>query len=131
MSRVHEFIKECGVFYVLSVNGKYPAGRPFGAIMEYEDHLYISTGEGKDVCVQLREQGEMQIIALKPGTREWIRVSGIANECRDLAAKQAMLKECPDLNKRFSAADDKNFVVFRIADSEAWLHTDEGKLLCV
>ena len=35
-----DFIKNCGVFYVLTVHGNAPAGRPFGAIMEHEGKLF-------------------------------------------------------------------------------------------
>ena len=31
MSKVYEFLKECGSFFVLTINGDYPAGRPFGS----------------------------------------------------------------------------------------------------
>lgn len=31
MSKAYEFLKECGAFFVLTLNGEYPAGRPFGA----------------------------------------------------------------------------------------------------
>lgn len=49
MSMTYDFLKECGVFYVLTLNGNFPAGRPFGAVMEHEGDLYISTGDMKDV----------------------------------------------------------------------------------
>ena len=42
MSKAYEFLKECGAFFVLSINGDYPAGRPFGAVMEVGDDLYLS-----------------------------------------------------------------------------------------
>ena len=29
MSKAYEFLKECGSFFVLTLNGDYPAGRPF------------------------------------------------------------------------------------------------------
>ena len=54
MSMTYEFLKECGVFYVLTLNGDFPAGRPFGAVMEHEGDLYISTGDMKDVYKQLK-----------------------------------------------------------------------------
>ena len=34
MSKAYEFLKECGYFYVLTINKDFPAGRPFGAVME-------------------------------------------------------------------------------------------------
>ena len=114
MSRVCDFIKECGIFYVLTINEEFPAGRPFGAIMEYEKDLYISTIDTKAVYKQLKEHENMQIIALKPGTRDWVRVSGVAKECCDLDIKQKMLDECPVLSKHFTSADAPHYTIFQI-----------------
>ena len=33
MNKIEEFINACGAYYVLTVNGDSPAGRPVGAIM--------------------------------------------------------------------------------------------------
>lgn len=41
MSKAYEFLKECGSFFVLTINKDYPAGRPFGAVMEIDDDLYV------------------------------------------------------------------------------------------
>lgn len=126
MSRTYEFLKKCGVFYVLTVNGDYPAGRPFGAVMEYENELYISTADIKSVCRQLRQHREMQIIALRPGSREWIRISGIAEECFDQKIKQEMLNVCPALTKHFPTADSEHYVLFKVTERETFLSTDHG-----
>lgn len=126
MSKTYDFLKACGVFYVLTVNGDYPAGRPFGAVMEYENELYLSTADGKAVYDQLKQHKEMQIIALKPHSREWIRVSGIAVECNDLKIKQEMLKVCPALTKHFPSADSEHYVLFKITEREAFWNTDSG-----
>ena len=32
-------------FYMLTINGDYPAGRPFGVVMEVEEDLYISAND--------------------------------------------------------------------------------------
>lgn len=114
MSETVEFIRECGAFFVLTMNGKFPAGRPFGAIMEYEGDLFISTGDTKKVYSQLKECEKMQIVALKNGTRSWLRVSGEAEECLDIEVKRKMLEECPVLTKHFPTADAPHFTVFRI-----------------
>lgn len=42
MSKAYEFLRECGYFYVLFINKDFPAGRPFGAVMECDNKLYIS-----------------------------------------------------------------------------------------
>lgn len=114
MSRIYEFIRECGVFFVLTMNGDFPAGRPFGAIMESGEDLYISTANTKDVYRQMKACPQIQILALKAGTRDWMRVNCIAEECSDAAMKARMLRECPVLTKHFPDADAPAFALFRL-----------------
>ena len=122
MSKTHDFLKECGYFYVLTINGDFPAGRPFGAVMEYEDKLYISTHDGNQVHQQLRKNGNIQILAKKEHSREWLRVTGKATECHSLAVKQRMLEECPVLKTHFPSADSEHFLVFQVEVLNAEFH---------
>ena len=80
MSKTYDFLKECGYFYVLTMNGDFPAGRPFGAVMEYEDKLYISTNDGNSVHKQLRDNGNIQIIA-KKGSRSAYKMKIEDRQC--------------------------------------------------
>ncbi|MGM9525070.1 MAG: pyridoxamine 5'-phosphate oxidase family protein [Peptococcaceae bacterium] len=122
MKELCEFLKACGAFFVLTIKDDVPAGRPFGAVMEYENHLYLSTEDRKDVYQQLKAHPQMQIVALKPGTRTWVRISGIAEECASLTIKQKMLEACPVLTKHFPAADASHFAVFQITVLEKEYH---------
>ena len=115
MSKEFDFIKECGCFYVLTINGDSPAGRPFGAVMEDNGFLYISTHDGNKAHKQLRQNGNIQILAKKDGKREWLRITGIAEECAEVELKQKMLLECPNLQKHFSSENDEHFLLFRIS----------------
>lgn len=112
--KAYEFLKECGYFYVLTINGEFPAGRPFGAIMEANGKLYISTSNGNKVHTQLRENGNIQILAKKEGTREWLRITGKATECNELKMKQRMLEECPVLSKHFPSAEAEHYLLFQV-----------------
>lgn len=114
MKKAYEFLKECGTFIVLTMNEDFPAGRPFGAVMEMGDDLYISTSNKKDVYKQLKINGNVQLLALKPGTRSWVRITGVSKECESLETKDRMLKECPVLKKHYYAANDPNYNVFKI-----------------
>lgn len=114
MSKAYDFLKDCGFFYVLTVNGDFPAGRPFGAVMEYENDLYISTHDGNKAHEQLRRNGNVQIIAKKENSREWIRITGTADECTSIEMKQRMLDTCPIVSKHFPSADYEHFLLFRI-----------------
>ena len=114
MSKAYEFLKECGYFYVLTINGDFPAGRPFGAVMEYDGKLYIATGDGNQVHDQLRKNGNIQILAKKEGTREWLRITGKASECKDVAMKQRMMDTCPVLSKHYESADSEHYLLFAV-----------------
>ena len=115
---------EC--FFVTTINGEVPASRPFGAVMEYEGNLYISTGNTKDVYNQFLQNSNIQIVALKKETREWIRINGKAIETKDLKEKRIMIEECPILSKRFDSETCEHFALFKITDMESYLCTDSG-----
>ena len=114
MSKAYEFLKECGCFYVLTINKDFPAGRPFGAVMEYDGKLFISTNNKNEAHKQMRSNGNIQIVAKKEASRQWIRITGKATECSDIKIKQKMLKECPVLSKHFSSAENEHFLLFQI-----------------
>lgn len=114
MSNVYDFLRDCGTFFVLTMNGDCPAGRPFGAVMEYDGALYISTADMKAVYRQLKSNPNVQLLALKYGTRSWMRITGKSAECSDMRIKERMLESCPVLAKHFPAPDAPHYVVFRI-----------------
>lgn len=119
MSKVFELLKEYGVFYVATVKNGMPAVRPFGAVMEYNDELYIATANFKDVYKQLITEKNVQLAATKAGTLDWLRISGIAEEVREISIKEKMLQECPVLVNIFKSADNEVFAVFCIKDMHA------------
>ena len=96
MSKAYEFLKECGSFFVLTLNGDYPAGRPFGAVMEVGDYLYLSTNDMNNTHKQMREHNKIQIVAKKSDSREWIRITGIAIECDDKELKDKFTQVCSE-----------------------------------
>ena len=114
MSIAYDFLKECGSFFVLTINGDYPAGRPFGAVMEVGEDLYLSTNDMNQAHKQMREHENIQIVAKKPTSREWIRITGIVEECDDTDLKQRMLEECPVLKQRFSTVGMEHFIMFKV-----------------
>lgn len=114
MSKAYEFLKECGFFYVLTMNGDYPAGRPFGAVMEVGEELYLATNDFNEAHKQMRENGHIQIIAKKPAGRDWVRITGIASECNDPAMKQKMYEETPILKKHHESSEAEHFLMFKV-----------------
>lgn len=74
MSKVYDFLKECGAFFVLSINGDYPAGRPFGAVMEVGKDLYLSTNDMNQAHKQMRANEHIQIVAKKADSRSGLEL---------------------------------------------------------
>lgn len=122
MTETCTFLKECGAFMLLTLDGDKPAGRPFGAVTEIGGDLYLSTGANKAVYRQIMENSNVQIVALKAGTRDWIRIDGAAEECFSLEKKAYMLEDCPNLRKHHAAADDEKFHLIRVRVKSAVLH---------
>lgn len=114
VKNIYDFLKKCECFFIASINDGFPAVRPFGAVMEYENNFYISTSPHKKVYKQLKANSHIQIAALKNGTRKWLRISGLARECADLKIKKKMLEKCPEIAKHFTAENDQNFIIFQI-----------------
>jgi len=73
----------------------------------------------------MKDNPHVQIVALKSGTRQWIRVTGKAYETKDIASKWDMLDACPILQKRFVANSD-NYALFRLTEMTAERMSDSG-----
>ena len=121
MSKAYEFLKECGIYFLVTMNGASPAARPFGCIVELGNELYFTTSNKKAVYTQLIQNRVIQIVALKAGTRDWIRIDGKAVEVYDLTLKQAVLDVDPDLLKHFKTADCVYFALFKIIEMQSSL----------
>ena len=123
MSIAYDFLTECGVFFVNTINCDCPASRPFGAVMEVDGDLYLSTTNNKDVYHQIKENPHLQIAALKGGSRDWIRINGTAIEIFDTTMKALMIERCPILKKHFEV-DSKEYVLFKVTGLSGELHAN-------
>jgi len=121
MSKAFDFIKECGTYFVLTVDGTRPMGRPFGAIMEIGETLYISTDDTKAVYRQMKANPQIQLFAIR-ADRCWARISGIAQECAGEEIKNLMWDACPSLHRQISGPDAPHFTVFSVSVTEADIH---------
>lgn len=120
MDKVKQFLKDCGYFFVATVEGDQPRVRPFGAINEYEGKLYIITNGTKKVSHQMKANPKIEISGFFKG--EWIRVSGkvILDERRE--AREDMIKNYPQLSNMYDA-DDGIMEVFYIVDGVATIES--------
>ena len=110
MKEVYDFLKECGVFYIATIDKDKPRVRPFGALNIFEDKLYLQTGKIKDVSKQISINNNVEISAMSNG--KWIRISGKLIEDDRLEAKESMLDNNPELKNMYKAEDPNTEVLY-------------------
>lgn len=110
MIEVYEFLKECGVYYLATIDGDYPRVRPFGTAEIFENHLYIETGKSKEVFKQIEKNNKVELCAYKDG--KWLRLSGELVIDERVEAKKDMLDKNPELRKMYSEYDDNTVVLY-------------------
>ena len=128
MKEVQEFLKECGVYYLATVDNNEPKVRPFGTIEIFEDKLYIQTGKSKDVYKQILANPKVEISAFKDG--KWIRLSGklVPDDRRE--AKKDMLDKNPSLRGMYNEDDDNTIVLyFKNAKATIYSFTEPPKVI--
>ena len=116
MKKALDFLRQCGTFYLATADGDQPRVRPFGAVAEFEDKLYITTGNGKAVFAQMMADPKIEISGMVGG--DWIRLSAevVRDERRE--AKTAMLEQNPVLRGMYSE-DDGIFEVLYLVNAKA------------
>ena len=110
MEEVQKFLKECGVYYLATIDGNQPRVRPFGTAEIFEGKLYIQTGKKKDVFKQIEANNVVELSGFKDG--KWIRVSGKLVVDERVEAKKDMLDKNPNLRGMYNENDDNTVVLY-------------------
>lgn len=109
-SRVYQFLREAGTYYLATVEGDQPRVRPFGTVLLYNGKLYIQTGKSKSVSKQLADNPKAELCAFRDGV--WVRVAGTLVNDDDRDVKIAMLDQYPELKAMYSADDGNTQVLY-------------------
>ena len=123
MKEVYEFLKQCGTYFLATVEGDQPRVRPFGTVDVFEGRLYIQTGKVKKVSKQLAVNPKVEICAVMGD--KWLRVEALAVEDDRLEPKNHMLDQYPSLKGRYKA-DDGNTQVLYLKDAVATFSSFSG-----
>ena len=128
MQEVYEFLKECGTYYLATVEGDQPRVRAFGTVDLFEGKLYIQTGKVKDCFKQMIANPKVEICAFGGG--KWLRIAATAVNDDRVEAKAHMLESYPSLKGRYSAEDDNTAVLY-LKDATATFSSfaGEGKVV--
>ena len=80
ISEVINYFEHAGVMFLSSYDGNAPHVRPVGFIMNHNDKLYLSTGEGGNIYSDLHTNENFELAAMHPTQpMHRIRVMGKAN----------------------------------------------------
>ena len=71
MEEVVKFLKECGAYFLATVDGDQPRVRPFGTANIFEGKLYIQTGKSKNCSKQIQKNGKVEICAMNKEGNKW------------------------------------------------------------
>ena len=112
MEEVQAYLKECGTFFIATVDGDQPRVRAFGVSEIIDGRLYIMTGKVKDVYKQMAKNGKFEICALKKSGSEWMRLSGTLVNDETLAVKEEFLNRNEGLKSMYKADDDSMAVLY-------------------
>ena len=110
MEEIQEFLKECGVYYLATVDNDQPRVRPFGTAEIFEKHLYIQTGKNKDVFKQIEKNNKVELCGFNNG--KWIRITGNLILDDRIEAKKYMLDQNPELRGLYNENDDNTAVLY-------------------
>ena len=111
MNEVYEFLKQCNVYYLATLDGDQPRVRPFGTVDIFEGKLYIQTGKVKPVAQQMKANPKVEISAMSPDGR-WIRLSAQAVLDENIKAQEHMLEAYPDLKAMYKPGDGNTEVYY-------------------
>ena len=121
MEEIKNFIKECGAYFLATVDGDQPCVRPFGTIEIFEGKLYIQTGKSKNVSKQIQANGKVEICAMNKAGK-WLRVAGTLVRDDRREPKVHMLENYPELKAMYSP-DDENTEVLYFKDATATFYS--------
>ena len=128
MIEVQQFLKDCGVYFLATIDGDQPRVRPFGTAEIFENHLYIQTGKSKNVSKQIEKNPKVELCGFKDG--KWIRVSGELIKDERIDAKKDMLDKNPNLRSMYDENDNNTEVLyFKSAIATIYSFTEEPKII--
>ena len=125
MSNTYEFLKECGFYYLLTIDGEYPSGRPISGILEADGVMYFGTRIDKAFYQQLLSNPKVALIAFSKG--RWLRLYAEVEETKDMSIREKYLNRLPMEIQRFGTAGNPALAVFALHVVKAEMHNGENK----
>lgn len=125
MKEILDFLAECKVFFVASIDGDQPRVRPFSFVMEFDGKLTFCTGNKKPFWEQITKNPKVEISA-STTTGKWLRLSGSIVQNTTKEAKEKAFEVEPFLKNMYSL-DDGIFEIFHVENGVATIFSMSGE----
>lgn len=110
----HQFIRECGYFFLATSVDNQPRLRPFGMIHSNDEAMFIVTDKRKKVYSDLQENPKMEIASYNPNTHKWIRITGKAEEENSNRIREEMMNIYSNLRRAYVNENEIYLVIYRL-----------------
>ncbi len=117
MSKIGEFLKEAGVFFLATNDGDQPKLRPLGAFLDKDGKVIFGVGDFKDVYKQLLANPKCEIAACKKDGH-WLRYTGKAVFETDGSYAEEMIKAA-HLERIYNETTGNKLMAFHLEDAKA------------
>ena len=118
MSKIGEFLKEAGVFFLATNDGDQPKLRPLGAFLDKDSKVIFGVGDFKDVYKQLLANPKCEIAACKKDGH-WLRYTGKAVFETDEKYAEAVFAASPELRGIYNSTTGFKLMMFHLEDAKA------------
>ena len=118
MSKLGDFLKETGVFFLATAEGDQPRVRPLGAYIEMDGKVIFGVGDFKNVYKQLCANPKTELVACK-NNGHWLRYTGKAVFDTDTKYAEAMLEKLPQLKNIYNDNTGNKLMTFHLEDATA------------
>lgn len=116
MSKVYEFLKEAGTFFLATTDGNQPKLRPLGLVFEEDGKVLFGIGNFKNVYKQLVANPLTEIVACKPDGH-WLRYTGKAVFETEQKYVDKAFETMPQLRAIYTG--DKKMMIFHLENATA------------
>ena len=113
--KVFEFLEKAGTFYLATVEGNQPRVRPYGAMLYFEDKIYIMAFGKTNATRQIAQNPKAEICAFKGQT---LRIECSLVEDNRPEVGRALVVRMPSL-KDVLGTNGENGVMYYLKDATA------------
>lgn len=115
IKKVYDFLEKAGTFYLATVEGDQPRVRPYGAMLYFEDKIYIMAFGKTNATRQIADNQKAEICAFKGQT---LRIECKLVEDNRPEVGRALVERMPSL-KAALGENGENGVMYYLKDAKA------------